>query len=51
MSHEEMQEHQQLILLSAGGVIDQSQEIALEERLGLHDVEAAVGDTLNDCNR
>ncbi len=42
ISHEELQEYQQLAVLSAGGRIDPSAEQALEERLGMNDVEQAT---------
>lgn len=37
-------EYQQLAVLSAGGVIEESEELAIQERFGLNDVEAAVNE-------
>lgn len=39
---EELNEYQQLAVLSAGGIIEASEEVALQERLGLNDVEACM---------
>jgi hypothetical protein len=42
ISNEELQEYQQLAVLSAGGVIDSIEEKAFEERLGMNDIEESV---------
>lgn len=39
---EELAEYQQLAVLSAGGIIEVSEEFALQERFGMNDIEAAV---------
>ena len=44
MTHDELHEYQQLAVLSAGGMLEGSEEVALEERFGLNDIEAMNND-------
>ncbi len=42
----ELQEYQQLAVLSAGGIIDSIEERAFEERLGMNDIEQSINNYL-----
>lgn len=46
ISNEELQEYQQLAVLSAGGIIDSIEERAFEERLGMNDIEQSINNYL-----
>ena len=45
---EELEEYQQLVVLASGGMIEESEELALEERLGVNDLEAFINDNENE---
>ncbi len=48
VSAEELEEYQQLVVLVSGGMIGTSEELALEERLGVNDLEAFINDNENE---
>ncbi len=48
VSAEELEEYQQLVVLVSGGMIGASEELALEERLGVNDLEAFINDNENE---
>eukprot|EP01040_Poterioochromonas_malhamensis_P008929 gene8929-9666_t len=48
VSAAELEEYQQLVVLASGGMIGASEELALEERLGVNDLEAFINDNENE---